>query len=171
MEGPARIFATVLLLAAGLAHADEDRLPAGVQVVMLKKLFQFDRELETREAKVAVAAPDDSTAEADKVSAAFAQVHIDAKTVKASALPGSLGDFNVVYAAPGAMTSGLKELCTKNGVLTVSGTGGQAQKGEVSVALGKKADGKPEIIINLKSAKAEKHSFAAALLGLATVIQ
>jgi hypothetical protein len=171
MAGLTRTAALIALSVSTLARADDERLPAAVQVVMLKKIFQFDRDLETRDAKVAVAATDDAMGEAEKIAAAFQQAHVDARTAKVSALSASLGSFNVVYAMPGAMTPVLKDVCQKGGALTVSGTGSEAAKGEVSVALGKKPDGKPEIIINLKSAKSEKHNFAASLLGLATVVQ
>jgi hypothetical protein len=91
-------FSTVIALSvfsASVARADEERLPPKVQAVMFKKIFQFDRELESRDTKVAVIHTDDSVGEAEKMVAAFQDLSIDAKLVKASSAEARLSEVSV----------------------------------------------------------------------------
>src|SRR5205823_6332857 len=75
------------------SFADDERLPPKVQAVMFKKIFGFDRELESRDIKVAIVQADDSSAEAERMVAAFQDLSIEAKLVKGST--ASLNDFTV----------------------------------------------------------------------------
>jgi hypothetical protein len=151
-------------------RADDDRLPATVQAVIFKKVFGFDRDFEGKPPRVLVVHQDD-VGDAEKVVAAFAAVGIDATSMKAAAASASVSSFGVVYFTGGASPATLKDICTRNHVLTIAGVPSLAVRGEVSIAVGRKADGKPEITVNLRSTKAEGHTISSSLLALANVIQ
>src|SRR5438105_9863027 len=104
MTKAGRVISTFIALGVfcgSAARADEERLPPKVQAVMFKKIFQFDRELESRDTKVAVVHNDETLGEAEKMVAAFQDLSIDAKLVKVSAAEGRLTEVSVAWFAPG----------------------------------------------------------------------
>ena len=79
---------------------------------------------------------------------------------------------NVFYIAPGnanTLTELLKMSHTK-GITTATGVPEYVQRG-VAIGIGKKADQKPDILINLPSSRQEGSEFDASLLRIANVVK
>lgn len=143
-------------------------VPPELQAAIFKKVFSYDKTIQGGEAKMIVAFTDASAGIKDQVVKAFKDSGITVSAVKADQLSGSIGGINVVYIAPGV--SGVKQICQKNGILTITGSPSLVEAGEVSVGLSV-MDNKPKIIVHLKQLKAEGHELSANLLQLAKVIQ
>lgn len=161
-------FWVAVTLTAGSAAAEE-RLAPQVQAAMFKKVLPYERDLEGATIKVLVVSVDD-TAEAEGIAAAFSSAGLAATRAKVSALPPSLGSGSVVYVMPGALSPALKEFCARLAVLSISGEPAYVRTADVSIGLAKKADGKPEILVNLTRLKEEGRALSSRLLALATVV-
>jgi len=158
--------AAVLLLCALPGRADE-ALPAKLQAALFRKILAYDRKLADRTARVAVLAGGDDGA-AEQMAAALRQVGLEAVKVKPAELekPG----FDALYQMPGASGAKVSALCQRLGLLSLAGEAAPADAGSVSVGLGTRDDGRPEIVIHLARVKQEGHDFSAELLRLARVI-
>lgn len=155
----------LLMLAAcwaSVALADEP-LPAKLQVVLFKKIFQYDRTLAPA-GKLRVGVQEGPGS--DDVIKGFSDAGFTAVLVKEGTVDESV---HVVHF--NKASAPLKDFCTKARVLSISSTAILAEAGHVSVALRRRDDGRPEILIHRARAKAEGQDFSADLLGLATVIQ
>ncbi len=167
------ICALAVSLALGTATeaiAREESLPVNIQAVLLKKILGYDRALEGKPVKVLVVEADD-TGEADRVAAAMREVGLSVSTAKAANAPSTLHEASVAYLLPGSVTPAIKELCVKLHVLTVSPRTSTAKEGDVSIGLGKKPDGRPEIVVHLRRSKDEGHALSSNLLSVVTVVQ
>ena len=143
-------------------------IPAELQVALFKKVFIYDKTIQGGEPKMLVAFTDASAGVKDQVIKAFKDSGVSVSAVKADQLPGAIGGINVVYVTPGV--SGVKQICQKNGILSITGVPSLVESGEVSVGISVQ-DNKPKIIVHLKQLKAEGHELSANLLQLAKVIQ
>ena len=140
-------------------------LPAKLQAVLFKKIFGYDRTLGAK-SKVVVLVLDDG-GNTEEVVGAFAALGISASAVKPTSLEGQSG--SVVYFTKAS--SIVKSYCSKNKALGISGTPDLANSGDAAISLRARADGRPEIVVNLPLAKSQGQDLSADLLGLATVIQ
>jgi hypothetical protein len=145
-------------------------LEAKLQTAVLKKIFQYDKDVVARGSKVLVLSSPGTDDAAKGVVAAFASVGVAATSATAKELNAKIGDSAVVYVFAADYTDQIAEMCAKQKVLSVSGHPELAENGKVSVALGI-ANSKPEIIVNLSRMKAESHSLPSPLLKLARVVK
>lgn len=143
-------------------------VPPNLQAAIFKKVFSYDKTIEGLNPKILVAFTDESAEVKDKVIKAFKDAGVTVSAVKAEQLSASVSGINVLYIAPGV--SGAKQICQKNGILSITGSPALVESGEVSVGLSV-LDNKPKIIVHLKQLKAEGHELSAKLLQLAKVIQ
>ena len=143
-------------------------VPPDLQAAIFKKVFDYDKTIQGKDPKILVAFSDDSAGVKDKVIKAFKEAGVVVSAVKADQLSGSIDGVNVLYITPGV--SGVKQICEKNGILSITGSPALVESGEVSVGLSV-LDNKPKIIVHLKQLKAEGHELSAKLLQLAKVIQ
>lgn len=156
-----------LLLPRPVASADP--LPANVFATMLKKILAYDKAI-SGPARIAVAYAKEYTDQAQEFSRALEGNGMTPSLVPIADMPGRQGLSAVLVLAP-ATPAALRAHCTRERMLSVSPLVALAERGEVSVALGVRADSKPEIVVNLRQLETEGHSFSAALLGLSRVIR
>jgi hypothetical protein len=148
--------------------AEDMPVPPELQVAIFKKVFNYDKTIPGGAPKMVVAYMDSSAAVKDQVVKAFKESGVAVTAVKADQLAGALEGVNVLYIAPGV--SGTKQICQKNGILSITGIPSLVESGEVSVGL-TVVDNKPKIVVHLGRLKAESHDMSANLLQLAKIIQ
>jgi len=138
-------------------------VPANLQAALFKKIFAFDKTLQSKgNVEVVVLSGDGS---GDAMVSAFKDAGVNAKAVKGDQVPGGAA---VVYVMPGV--SSPKQVCAQKGILSISGVAANVESGKVSIGIGTEG-GKPKIIIHLAQLKAEGQELSADLLKIAKVIQ
>jgi hypothetical protein len=169
-------FASVLAATwlALTATAAPMAVPPILQANILKKALHYDRKLEGKLAatsKIFVFFAADPAQEGEIIQS-IQKSGVGAQAAKSAQLAGP-GVENViaVYVMPGPDLEAVRKLCEQHQILSVSGDPALAESGAVSLALGVKADGKPQIVVNLKRVKQEGHDFNAQFLSLARLIQ
>lgn len=190
---PCTRLALLLTIAAALARpagAQGMAVEAGLQVPILMKVLAYDRQFDARAAGTLTIgilyAPSDSASSkatgqisdtlygfagktVRKVPIKYFQVEYTS-AAELEAFVKAKG-INAFYVAPGldkALPAILK-LAQARGITTLTGVPDYVKRG-VSVGVGMGAD-KPQIIINLASAKSEGSEFDANLLRIATVLR
>ncbi len=182
-------FLTVLLLLSTILYPQEMPVPVDIQYSLFQKILTYDRNLKSRGTEklvVGIIYQEKfrmSLVAKDNFMAAFnasATKTIEGIAIECIAI--NIGDskditekiadadVNILYVAP-LRVPPLKEIadfCTEKQILTLSGVPEYIKSG-LSVGIGQKGN-KPEILINLKSAKAEGSNFSSNLLKLATVL-
>ena len=176
-------------LAAPSALAEEMALAADLQVPLLLKVLTYDRNLEARAGKelaigiVFDAGDRDSAKATDQIGSTLFK--FSGKTVKTLPIkyytieytsPADLERFvkqrgiSVLYVAPGNTKNlpGLLKLSQDLDLVSATGVPDYVRKG-VAVGIGVGQD-RPQILINLASAKAEGSDFDASLLRIATIL-
>ena len=138
-------------------------LPAKFQSVLFKKILAYNRLFKDKTIKVAVV--DEQGADVDGILGAFKSAGIQAEKVQ----PNNVGNAQVVYLF--SANPELKKACESRKVLTISGSPALARNKSASVSVTMRDDGKPGIIINQPSYKAEGQDFEATLLSLADVVK
>lgn len=165
-----KCFAIILVFSCLMlpALAQDMPVPTELQVALFKKVFGYDRKIQEGAVKILVSYTDTSAGVKDQVVKAFKDAGLTVSAAKADQLPASIVGVNVLYVTPGV--SSVKQICQKNGILSITGVPSLVESGEVSVGLAV-MDNKPKIIVHLKQLKAEGHELSANLLQLAKIIQ
>ena len=185
----AALFASILCTSA--AGTEPMSFPPDVQVTLLLKILTYDRSFAVKAKSqvmigvVYVAGDAESVKAKDdilKTLQLFADRPIKGVPIKAVALeytnPKSLAEtvrsqgINVFYIAPGNANT-LNELLRVShtrGITTATGVPEYVQRG-VAIGIGKKADQKPDILINLPSSRQEGSEFDASLLRIANIVK
>jgi hypothetical protein len=158
------VFFSSLLLPS---FAQEMPVPPELQVALFKKVFGYDKKIQQSALKMLVVFTDASAGVKDQIVKAFKDSGVAVNAVKSDQLTDSIAGVNVLYIAPGV--SGAKQICQKNGILSITGMPSLVESGEASVGLSV-LDNKPKIIVHLKQLKAEGHELSANLLQLARII-
>jgi hypothetical protein len=165
--------------------------PPDVQITLLLKILTYDRSFAVKAKSgvkigvVYVANDPESVKAKDEILKTlqlFADRLIKNLPIKAMPLeykdPKTLAEtvrtqgINVFYIAPGnanTLTELLRMSHTR-GITTATGVPEYVQRG-VAIGIGKKADQKPDILINLPSSRQEGSEFDASLLRIATVVK
>jgi hypothetical protein len=180
-----------LCLSFGLgASADSMAVPAGRQITLLLKVLTYDRQLESKAGDSlvigVVSVPTD--AESAKASEQVQKTlyAFRGKTVKKLPLDFFVHDYtdpdkleawikrhaiDIVYLAPGnqANVAAIVAVARRLKLTTVTGVPAYVEKG-VAVGIGERQS-KPQILINLTSARQEGSDFDSSLLRIATVIK
>lgn len=186
----AAVASVLAALLAGPALAESMPVPAGAQVPILMKVLTYDRQFDAKAAGTLVIGIIYSPA--DSVSAKATDQISDTlfgfagKTVRKAAIKyfqieysgaADLEAFvkakgvNVFYLAPGndKVLPAILKVSQARGITTLTGVPEYVKRG-VSVGVGMAQD-KPQILINLPSARSEGSEFDANLLRIATVIK
>ena len=185
----AALFASILCTSA--AGTEPMSFPPDVQVTLLLKILTYDRSFAVKAKSqvmigvVYVAGDAESVKAKDdilKTLQLVADRTIKGVPIKAVALeykdPKSLAEtvrsqgINVFYIAPGnanTLTELLRMSHTR-GITTATGVPEYVQRG-VAIGIGKKADQKPDILINLPSSRQEGSEFDASLLRIANIVK
>jgi hypothetical protein len=148
--------------------AEDMPVPPELQVAIFKKVFNYDKSIQIGAVKMLVAFTDASAGIKDQVVKAFKDSGVPVSAAKADQLSGALEGINVLYVMPGV--SAAKQICQKNGILSITGNPSLVESGEASVGLSVQ-DSKPKIVVNLGRLKAEGHDMSANLLQLAKIVQ
>jgi len=173
MTPPRSWLLVAALLAAGWptpgrAEQDGDLVPLAVQAAILKKVMGYDRALDgLQDLRVLVVHAASARSRAEEVVRAFERVGVDARRVEEES-PPALSASTVLYFATGADPR-WKEAAARAGSLTVSGNADLARRGDASVGLRRRLDGRTEILVNLGRARAERHDFSSYLLTIASI--
>jgi hypothetical protein len=166
--------ALFILVAPGVCEAS-DEVPVDFQATLFKKILLFDRSLSRNESnKIAIPYTENVQGKAEELVAAFTRVGIEASGFKTKSLTNekllaALAESTIVYVT-NPMSAEANSYCYSNKKLTIAGEPGLVQSGHASIAIAKKTDGKPLILVNLKRLKSEGHEFSSDLLNLAQVV-
>ncbi|HZH04088.1 MAG TPA: hypothetical protein VEY30_09905 [Myxococcaceae bacterium] len=160
-----------LLLSGVVAWAQEARtLPVDVQVRLLKSVFSYDYTLkDAGPVSVFVVSPGAPSRQAVDMAEALTRGGVKSKTATPQEAAAAPGKTSVLYVMPEA-SAVARSLCARPGLLCVSGTPALAESGTVGVAVGLKADSRPEIIVHPRRVKDEGHELSSSLLSLARLI-
>jgi hypothetical protein len=161
------LVAVVLLLPRSALSSQE--LSPEAFATILKKILAYDKAL-SGSPRIDLAYEKDYPGQAQELAKALEKIGLSSSLVPLAELSSPQRAPVVVVLAP-AMPARVHDYLARERVLSVSFQVGQAERGEVSVALGLRPDGKPEIVVNLKQLQNEGHSFSSGLLGLSRVIR
>ncbi len=153
------IFITLLTLGTMTVNSYAQDVPANLQAALFKKIFAFDKTLQSKGVEVAVLGG------GEDIVSAFKEAGINVKAAGGSQVPGGV---SVVYLVSGAPST--KQQTASKGVLSISGDASYVESGKVAIGLTVEG-GKPKILINMSQLKAEGQELAADLLKIAKVIQ
>lgn len=179
----------LVVIFSGIAFTQEMSVPVDIQIPLFKKILTFDRNLKIRSSNglvIGVLFQKDFKSSSD-VKNEF----ISEATISPDSLNHSLIQFfPLQYADESELTNNLSKqnidilyitpmravdlkmvsrLCQTQKILSITGVPKYVENG-ISVGLDIKAE-KPQIIINLQSAKSEGADFSSKLLNLAKVIE
>jgi hypothetical protein len=150
-------------------HAQDMPIPVRIHVALLKKVFSFNRTLQSNASpKVVIVFTDPSASVKDAALKAFTEIGIPATAMKLDQAMKALGEADVVYVAPGA--EAVQKVCDDRNIFTVTGIPALVETGKVAVGIGAEA-GKPKVYVNMALMKAQKQELTSDLLRVARVIQ
>ncbi|MFH1811159.1 MAG: YfiR/HmsC family protein [Pseudomonadota bacterium] len=163
----------LLALLGGIATAQAiPQVPANLQAALFAKMFKYDKKFEGRQDPIRVVVVHEAlTDEVRAITQAMTSVGMKVSQSTLAGLPAMMANTDVAYAMPEVSAELVGKACLKSGSLSVSGVAGDAEKGWVSVALGVKGDGRPQIIVNVTQAAREGHNFSSQLLALAKIVR
>jgi hypothetical protein len=190
VKGTGALLGAALLLGIGVeVRAAEMLVPAETQVPLLLKILTYDRNLAQKSGSELVvgvifnSSNRASSGAADKVGTAlygmtgrtvkgrplrwFAVEYTNVNDLESAVRSKGIGVF---YLAPGndVHVPDILALCRRLGVTSMTGVPEYVREG-VSVGVGYAQD-RPQILINLSSARAERSDFDASLLRIATIV-
>jgi hypothetical protein len=182
------LFAVLVAMSAGLAHGDEVRVPADLQVELLGRIVRYERSFAARTSETAhvmvVSRPRD--AESQRVAAQLAAAITGSLELGGRRATVARSEFSsaaamraeveqsgaaIVYLAPGLSHEMANIAAALAGipVITVSAVGGDVDHGAV---LGfELVSSRPQIAVNLGRATAQRLQFGAQFLRLARVVR
>ncbi|MBI5543568.1 MAG: hypothetical protein HY901_06745 [Deltaproteobacteria bacterium] len=149
------------------ARSPAGELPIKLQVALLKKIVAYDTSLDGKALKVLVVG---EPGEASNLMQAFEAAGVSASQVAPANLPRAADAGTVVFLLSAQVPVGLRDLCVGSQLLSAAPGVALAEAGEVSVGLGEKPDGRPEIVIHRSRCRDEGHQFRASLLSLARLV-
>jgi hypothetical protein len=145
----------------------EEVIPPDLQASIFKKIFGYDKTIQPGALKIVVVFTDGSADLKDQILRAFQNSGISATAAKADRLASAINGANVLYLTSGIQST--KQLCQKNGILSITGIPSLVESGEASVGLSV-VDSKPKIVVHLKELRSEGHDLSSYLLQLARII-
>jgi hypothetical protein len=187
----ALVLGLVVAVCASAARAAEPMpLKADLQVPLILKILTYDRHFESkagREVAIGIVYSPEDQGSVQSANQVFETLYrFSDKTVKRLPIKYHLLEYtspeklersivdrsiSVLYVAPGNLKNleGITRISQARGVTTSTGVPDYVRRG-VAVGIGV-ADERPQILINLNSARAEGSEFDASLLRIATVIK
>ena len=159
------------LVLPGLLGAQDMPVPKDVQVAIFQKVFTYDRSVQDGDSlDVLVVHEGESNGAAEEIANSFQEVGISARTVGLDRLSDEIDRAFAAYVLQSASSAYVQELCAANHVLSISGAPELAERGDVSIAIGRDRR-KPELVIHLSRLRAEGHALSSELLKLARIIR
>jgi hypothetical protein len=149
--------------------AQDMPIPVRIHVALLKKVFSFNRTLQSKPAsKVVIVFTDASADVKEAAQKAFTEIGVAATALKLDQALKSLGEADVVYVAPGA--EDVQKVCDERGIFTVTGVPALVASGKVAVGIGAEG-GKPKVFVHLPLTRTQKQEISSELLRVARVFQ
>jgi len=167
----ARVALGLAILVALLPARADEELPPRVQAALFRKIFLYEKDLGRDPPTVLILVGSLSSGRGQEMVQAFSEAGVEASAAELWGRLPAINERTVIYAFPDVPIADLRRLATSARVFTISGDPQMARSGRVSVALRRKADGHPEILVNLPVIRAEGRELSASLLTLATVIR
>lgn len=171
----ARAFVLVLFLLGSIIghilplYAQDMPISVRVHVALLKKVFSFNRNLQSKPTpKVVIVFTDASTGVKDDAMKAFGEIGIPTTALKLEQALKSLGEADVVYVAPGA--AAIQKVCDERGIFTITGVPSLVESGKVAIGIGAEG-GKPKVYVNVSVTRAQKQELSSELLRVSRVFQ
>ncbi len=152
------------------SKAQEQTMPAALQVALFRKIFPYDNGL-TPPFKILIVYAGDFAAMASEIQKRFEKLDQGSETTSVADFPRKSKGANVVYLLSSAPVAAVRAFCLQQHVLSVSPFPSLAEQGEVSIAVGVKQGGQPEIVVHLARSKSEGQDLQMPLLSLARVIR
>lgn len=150
-------------------YAQDMPISVRVHVALLKKVFSFNRNLQSKPTpKVVIVFTDASAGVKDDAMKAFGEIGIPTTALKLEQALKSLGEADVVYVAPGA--AAIQKVCDEHGIFTITGIPSLVETGKVAIGIGAEG-GKPKVYVNVSVAKAQKQEISSELLRVSRVFQ
>ncbi len=150
-------------------QAQDMPISVRVHVALLKKVFSFNRNLQSKPSpKVTIVFTDASAGVKDDAMKAFTEIGIPAMALKLEQALKALGETDVVYVAPGA--AAIQKVCDERGILTITGIPSLVETGKVAVGIGAEG-GKPKVYVNVSVARVQKQELSSELLRVSRVFQ
>ena len=163
--------ALLLSVAATLPAADMP-VPVDLQAALFKKILGYSRSLSSETSPtIAIVFSDERAEEASALRAALAQANLVSTLVGPESDLAVFDESDVIYLMDEKSRRGLKRRCESNGLLSITGWPELVESGKASVGLDRKPDGRPEIVVNMDSLKAENQKFSSDLLNLARLVK
>lgn len=164
-----------LLIATGItmlcmcASAFSQQIPFKVQTVIFKKIFLFVKTLKTQDMpKVLVVYTDATTSDKDVVIEEFTKLGVNVGAVKNSQISTAISNYNIIFILPGCTNA--KNAARNAGILSICSDPTLVERGDYSIALADE-NGKPKIVVNTGSLKAEGQELSSELLKISRIIQ
>ncbi len=159
----------VVFFITTICAAQDMAVPANVQVMLIKKIINFDMTLKEKSQITVVVFYNDGTENIkDDIVMFFQKAGFKVSASRTDQGLEGLSETSIAYLAAG---SGIvKEACAKNKVLSFSGVRSVISSGMNSIGLGVE-EGKPKIEINMAQFKAEGHQFSSDFLQIARINQ
>lgn len=152
---------------SGLSHAST--LTGVLEAAILGKALSYAQTLKTGKANVLIVTQDGG-AGTQQLADAFRKVGATVKVTTPAAVDAPLAGWaDAAYVPPGQLTTAIRDLCTAQRMLSMSGSVGDVEAGRAGMAVGVNAD-KPQLVVNLGRIAAEGHKFSARLLKLARIV-
>lgn len=149
--------------------AQDMPIPVRVHVALLKKVFSFNRNLQSKPTpKVTVVYTDASEGVRNEAVKAFTEIGIPVTSLKLEQALKGLGETDVVYVAPGA--AAVQKICEERGIFTITGIPGLVETGKVAIGIGAEG-GKPKVFVNMPIARLQKQELSSELLRVSRVFQ
>jgi hypothetical protein len=150
-------------------RAQDMPISVRVHVALLKKVFSFNRNLQSKPSpKVTIVFTDASVGVKDDALKAFTEIGIPVTALKLEQALKALGEADVVYVAPGA--AAIQKVCDERGILTITGIPSLVETGKVAVGIGAEG-GKPKVYVNVSVARVQKQELSSELLRVSRVFQ
>ncbi len=162
----------VLCLGSGATttlQAQDMPIPVRIHVALLKKVFSFNRNLQSKPSpKITIVYTDASANIKDEAMKAFTEIGISVSAMKLEQALKGLGETDVVYVAPGAAT--IQKICEERGIFTITGVPALVETGKVAIGIGAEG-GKPKVYVNVPLTRAQKQELSSDLLRVSRVFQ
>ena len=159
------LFITILLTTSAIEFAQKMPVPVNLQVALFKKIFNYNKTLESKGIKLAIIYTDSGIK--DEVVEGFKQFGMFPVPVSVNEIEKVIANYTVIYITPGC--GSLNYITDKYKVFSVSGAPTLAEKGEVSVAIGIDS-GRPKILVNKKKVESEGQELSLDLLKIAKIL-
>ena len=162
--------AAISLMLFGFTVATEMPVPAKLQGVIFRRIFDYVKTFDKGEVNLLVVYAEEPPEVTSELMESFKKAGLLPTTIEVGELSQKIGNAKAVYILPGVAASQVKKLCLENGILSLSGIPSMVEQGDISISLTLEG-GRPLIVVNRSRIETEGHQLSSELLQLAKVIE